>query len=264
MSFLISPEELKGLIGKDDVKLVDARRREDYLQGHINQAISIPIHDVIRALDAESLRKLFSSKGISQEDTVVVYDDEKGVYAGRVAWSLEYIGHKKVKLLDLSYSDLIKHEYYNNKISKEEEKFKEGKLDINLNESILANLEFVKGLIESRDGFIIDVRERLNYLEAHIPTAQTMPWKVFIGDKKLFKDADRIKRLLFNRGIMQDSNIVTYCGGAGTLSGISFYALRLAGFSKVRLYVRSFLEWKELNLPVEVVKDANYWDLSAY
>ena len=52
-------------------------------------------------------------------------------------------------------------------------------------------------------------------------------------------------------------------GSVGTLSGLTYYALKLAGVKNVKLYSKSFREWKSLGKPKEEFKDANYWDLSA-
>lgn len=70
-------------------------------------------------------------------------------------------------------------------------------------------------------------------------------------------------RLLLAKGITSKDEVTACCGDAGTLSGPDFYALRLAGFNGVRLHANSFLEWKQLDIPVKVV-DADYWDLSAH
>ncbi|MFM7795540.1 MAG: rhodanese-like domain-containing protein, partial [Candidatus Nitrosotenuis sp.] len=61
----------------------------------------------------------------------------------------------------------------------------------------------------------------------------------------------------------ENSEIITYCGSVGTLSGLAYYALQSADYQNVRLYVRSFKEWKGLNKPIIKQENANYWDLSA-
>ena len=66
-----------------------------------------------------------------------------------------------------------------------------------------------------------------------------------------------------NRGIDSNNEIITYCGSVGTVSGLSFFALRTAGLSNVKLYPKSFKEWKSLGKPKTEFKDATYWDLSA-
>ena len=63
--------------------------------------------------------------------------------------------------------------------------------------------------------------------------------------------------------ITPSSEIITYCGSVGTLSGLGYYALKLIGMPNVKLYVRSFKEWKSLEKPTASQKDANYCDLSA-
>jgi len=79
----------------------------------------------------------------------------------------------------------------------------------------------------------------------------------------VLRDSKEIKRLIDNRGISADSEVITYCGSVGTLSGLTYYALKLAGIKNVKLYSKSFKEWKALGKPKEEFKDANYWDLSA-
>jgi thiosulfate/3-mercaptopyruvate sulfurtransferase len=69
--------------------------------------------------------------------------------------------------------------------------------------------------------------------------------------------------MMQNRNITGDSEIITYCGSVGTLSGLGYYALKSLGINNVKLYVRSFKEWKSLEKPIEKQNDANYWDLSA-
>jgi thiosulfate/3-mercaptopyruvate sulfurtransferase len=49
----------------------------------------------------------------------------------------------------------------------------------------------------------------------------------------------------------------------GTLSGLAYYALKIAGVNKVKLYSKSFKDWKKLGKPIDEFNDANYWDLSA-
>ena len=70
-----------------------------------------------------------------------------------------------------------------------------------------------------------------------------------------------MKRLFQNRGIKSDAEIITYCGSVGTLSGLAYYALKSADLSNLKLYVRSFKEWKNLKKPIDKQENAHYWDL---
>ena len=110
---------------------------------------------------------------------------------------------------------------------------------------------------------VIDNRERLNYLEQHIPGAINIPYLTLSSENKILKPKEELKRLLKNRNIPENAEIITYCGSVGTLSGLAYYALQSADYQNVKLYVRSFKEWKGLNKPIIKQENANYWDLSA-
>ena len=83
------------------------------------------------------------------------------------------------------------------------------------------------------------------------------------SQKNILRPKEEMKRLLQNRNISSSSEVITYCGSVGTLSGLGYYALKSIGMPNVKLYVRSFKEWKSLERPIERQSDANYWDLSA-
>ena len=121
----------------------------------------------------------------------------------------------------------------------------------------------VDKLKENKNVIIIDNRERLNYLEQHIPGAINIPYRTLATDGKILRTKEGMKNLLKNRGISEDAEIITYCGSVGTLSGLAYYALKSIGLQNVKLYVHSFKEWKSLEKPIDKQENANYWDLSA-
>jgi thiosulfate/3-mercaptopyruvate sulfurtransferase len=127
----------------------------------------------------------------------------------------------------------------------------------------LATSDYLESAKLRDDVILIDNRERLNYLEQHIPGAVSLPYRTLASNDGILRSKEDMKRLFDNRGIDGDSEIITYCGSVGTLSGLAYYALKSAGLSKTKLYVRSFKEWKNLAKPTEKQADASYWDLSA-
>ncbi|MFN4336768.1 MAG: sulfurtransferase [Candidatus Nitrosocaldus sp.] len=281
---LVEPEELLDMLSSKNAILLDVRKEEDYIQGHIPDAISLPLARVLESMNPEQLYMLFRSVGIDVDVNnrsrngkhVVVYDDTFGALASRVAWALEYIGYEKVSLLSITYSKWVSLGY---DIEKGSSKVNPPSTiepsDIIATDSILATYEYIQSILEgikqlqhgnissNRKVVLLDVRERLNYLDHHIPYAMNIPWKAFAGEDRILKPVDEINALLSYRKVFSDDEVIVYCGSVGTLSGLSYYALRLAGYSKVRLYARSLKEWRSLNLPVEGFKDAHYWDLSA-
>jgi len=132
-----------------------------------------------------------------------------------------------------------------------------------LKPDILATSDYLETAKTRDDVILIDNRERLNFLEQHIPGAISLPYRTLASNDKILRSKEDMKRLLDNRGVTGDSEIITYCGSVGTLSGLAYYALKSAGLPNTKLYVRSFKEWKNLQKPTEKQEDANYWDLSA-
>jgi thiosulfate/3-mercaptopyruvate sulfurtransferase len=180
--------------------------------------------------------------------------------ASRVAWTLEWIGHSNVTLLETTYSNWKSLGLENDsKIPEVSTKDH----SMNLQSDILATSDYLESAKTRDDVILIDNRERLNYLEQHIPGAISLPYRTLASNDKILRSKEDMTRLLSNRGVSGDSEIITYCGSVGTLSGLAYYALKSAGLPNAKLYVRSFKEWKNLQKPTIKQEDANYWDLSA-
>ena len=198
--------------------------------------------------------------GIDDETRVVVYDDTFGALASRVAWTLEYIGHSDVTLLETTFSNW---KSLGLETDSQIPEVQHKEHSVTLQSDILATSDYLENAKERDDVLLIDNRERLNYLEQHIPGAISLPYRTLASDNKILRSKEDMKRLLENRGVSGNTEIITYCGSVGTLSGLAYYALKSADLPNAKLYVRSFKEWKNLQKPTEKQEDASYWDLSA-
>lgn len=148
-------------------------------------------------------------------------------------------------------------------IEKKNNTFAKTKHTLKINPSIFADAKYVESIQNDQNTVLVDSRERLNFLTEHIPNAKNIPYTMLGTDNSILRPRNDLKRFIENRGIKKDSEIITYCGSVGTLSGLAFYALKLAGIKDVKLYSKSFKDWKALGKPKTEFKDANYWDLSA-
>jgi len=255
-----SVKSLLARINDDTLRLIDVRREEEYGIGHITNAVNLPLAKLLDDDKPENVAKLAGELGISDNTSVVIYDDTFGALSSRVAWTLQYIGHQDVSLLEVTYSQWKDHGY---DISTDTPSINTAKHSINLQPDILATAEYLEKAKEKKNVVLIDNRERLNFLEHHIPGAINIPYKSLGTDGKILRTKDSMKNFLKNRGISDDAEIITYCGSVGTLSGLAYYALKSAGIPNVKLYVRSFKEWRSLEKPIGKQEDAAYWDLSA-
>ena len=256
----VSVDTVRTKINDDSLRLVDVRREEEYNQGHIPNAVNLPLANLLSDNSAESAVKLFEEMGIEDNTEVVVYDDTFGALASRIAWTLQYIGHKNVALLEVTYSQW---KDLGLKTNTETPNIKPVKHSLNLNSDIMATAEYLENVKEKENVVLIDNRERLNYLEHHIPGSINIPYRTLATDGKILRTKESMRNLLKNRGISEDAEIITYCGSVGTLSGLAYYALKSIGIPNVKLYVNSFKEWKKLEKPIDKQENAAYWDLSA-
>jgi thiosulfate/3-mercaptopyruvate sulfurtransferase len=256
----IDADHLRDQLRDNSVRVIDVRRAEDYKKDHIPKSVNLPLADLLADDSPEKVHKIAQNLGIDDQTPVVVYDDTFGALASRVAWTLQYLGHSDVSLLDMTYSQWknLGLEIDNAEITPASKTH-----SIKLHPEIMATADYLEKAKENKNVIVIDNRERLNYLEQHIPGAINIPYRTLASEDKILKPKEDLRRLLKNRSIPEDAEIITYCGSVGTLSGLAYYALKAADFPNVKLYVRSFKEWKGLNKPIVKQENANYWDLSA-
>lgn len=255
-----SADILRTLIRKYSVRVVDVRKEDEYKKEHIKTAISIPLAKVLDNDTPEKIVLLLEQSGISDKTPVVVYDDTFGALAARVAWTFQYVGHANTSLLEITFTNW---KSYGFETEKKINVFPKAKHSLRVNNDIFANYDEVEKAKSEQNKILVDSRERLNFLSEHIPGATNLPYTMLGTTESILREPQEIKRFMENRGISTDDEVITYCGSVGTLSGLAYYALRMGGVKKIRLYSRSFKEWKKLGKPIEEFKDANFWDLSA-
>jgi thiosulfate/3-mercaptopyruvate sulfurtransferase len=253
-------DTLRTLIKKNKVRIVDVRKKDEYLKGHIKTAVSLPLAELLSNDDSESIIKILNNLGISDDTPVVIYDDTFGALASRVAWSFKYVGHSNVALLEVTFDNWKK---LGLEVEKKSNKYPKTSHSMDIDYSIFADAEYIENAQNDKNKIIIDSRERLNFLTEHIPNSKNIPYTMLRSENSILRNPSELKRFLENRGIDSNNEIITYCGSVGTLSGLTFFALKTAGISNVKLYPKSFKEWKSLGKPKTEFKDANYWDLSA-
>jgi thiosulfate/3-mercaptopyruvate sulfurtransferase len=260
LPIICDADTLQILIREKTVRIVDVRKEEEYQQEHIPTAVSIPLAHLLKKDTPGEVINIMQNAGISDKMPVVVYDDTFGALAARVAWTFQYAGHINTALLEMTFSQW---KNLGLPIEKKTNNFPRVEHSLNVNDEIHADSSYVDAIKEQPNKILLDSRERLNFLTEHIPGAKNIPYTMLGSNGSIFRNAEEIKRFIENRGISTDSEIITYCGSVGTLSGLAYYALKLAGVKNVKLYSKSFREWKSLGKPKEEFKDANYWDLSA-
>jgi thiosulfate/3-mercaptopyruvate sulfurtransferase len=260
LSIVCDADTLRSLVRKKAVRVVDVRKADDYQKGHIPTAVSLPLAHVLENDAPEKIVAIMDELGISDSMPVVIYDDTFGALAARVAWTFQYVGHTNTALLEMTFRQWKE---LGLETETQARTYPKAEHSLNINKNIYADASYVESAKSQQGKLLVDSRERLNFLTEHIPGAKNIPYTMVGSNGSILRKAEDLKRFIENRGITSDSEIITYCGSVGTLSGLTYYALKLAGFQNVKLYPKSFKEWKALGKPKEEFKDATYWDLSA-
>lgn len=260
LAIVCDADTLRSLVRKKAVRVVDVRKADDYKQDHIPTAVSLPLARVLENDAPEKIVDILEELGVSDDMPVVVYDDTFGALAARVAWTFQYVGHTNTALLEMTFKQWKE---LGLETEKQARTFPRAKHSLNINKGIYADASYVEAAKSQPGKLLVDSRERLNFLTEHIPGAKNIPYTMVGSNGSILRKAEELKRFIENRGVTDNTEIITYCGSVGTLSGLTYYALKLAGFQNVKLYPKSFKEWKALGKPKEEFKDATYWDLSA-
>ena len=104
---LVSTQWVADHVGTPGVVVVESD--EDvllYETGHIPGAVKVDWHtdlnepDTRDYVNGEQFAELMSRKGISRDDTVVIYGDKSNWWAAYALWVFELFGHADVRLLD--------------------------------------------------------------------------------------------------------------------------------------------------------------------
>jgi thiosulfate/3-mercaptopyruvate sulfurtransferase len=237
-----------------------------YEKGHIPHAISIDwandLHDVPRRefVSSEQLAKLLGNKGVSSDQTIVLYSGNNNWFAAYAYWLFKYRGVENVKLLN---GGRKKWELESRLLTQDEPNRSSSTFAIGPEK---AELRILRDEVIERatagDHAWVDVRSPEEFrgellapphlpqeqaqVPGHIPGASNITWSKAVNEDGTFKNAEELKELYAAEGITADKDVVTYCR-IGERSSHSWFVLKeLLGFENVRNYDGSWTEYGSL------------------
>ena len=252
--------EAKGLDSKKDIRILDARPRDKYLQGHIPGAVWVDHANWSKAFgdgkDRDGWVKRIGALGIEPRTIVAIYDDNRSKDAARIWWILRYWGVKDVRLVNGGWRAWTG---MDGAEEKKENNPRATTPELSVQKSRLATREeLLKELKEKPQ--IIDARSKGEHCgtestakkNGHIPGSRHLEWSDTIDAKTgRFRDARELRRLFEEAGIDASKPATTYCQSGGRAAVMAF-VLELMGNKEVRNYYRSWAEWGNADdTPVE-------------
>lgn len=265
-NLLVEPDWLAQHVDDPNVRVVDARGAPRYAEGHIKNAVNLPVARLddpsapVRStlLPAERFATVVGGAGVGTNQTVVIYDDGPGLMSSRLFWALEYYGHPNVKVLNGGIARWMAEA---RAVVSEPTSVQPAEFQAQTRAERGATKQEVSGRLKDSGTVILDVRSKDEYTGAvsqalrggHIPGAKWRDWSdsLQMGGVPVLKAAGELQKGFQDAGVTPDKEVITYCQG-GVRAAHSYYVLRLLGFDKVRNYTGSWGDWgNDPSLPAE-------------
>ncbi len=197
----------------------------------------------------ETFARIAGSMGISETDTIVVYDGFGLFSAARVWWMFKTFGAKDVRVLEGGF-DRWKAE--GRPLAAEPTKVAPCVFNVSFDASRVAMLDDVRGIVETGGAQIADARPAGRFTGAepeprpgvrsgHMPGARSLPYASLSKDGVMLPP-DQLKQRFDEAGIDLDQPVVTSCG-SGVSAAVIIMALETLGHKDHRLYDGSWAEW---------------------
>jgi thiosulfate/3-mercaptopyruvate sulfurtransferase len=265
-----------------DPKVVLVEVDEDtaaYDKGHIQGAIKLDwttdLQDQVRRdfVNKAQFEALLSSRGVANDDTIVLYGGNNNWFAAYAYWYFKLYGHDDVKLLD---GGRKKWELDSRELTDElPQRAATSYIAQDQDLSIRAYRDEVVAAIGTQN--LVDVRSPDEYAgrllapahlpqeqaqrAGHIPTAANVPWSKAANDDGTFKSDDELKELYTDAGVDWGKDTIAYCRIGERSSHTWFVLKELLGQANVKNYDGSWTEWGSLvGVPVALGDDAGSAD----
>jgi thiosulfate/3-mercaptopyruvate sulfurtransferase len=269
---LVSTDWVQEHLDDDSVRIVEVDENPAlYAESHIPGGIGFDwqkdLQDQVKRdfLGPQEFGKLFGSRGISNDHTIVLYGDRNNWFAAYTYWYLNYYGHDNVRLMNGPREKWISE---GKPTSKEVPSHPAAKFEATgPNDDIRAKRDEMLKLIDT-DTRLVDVRSPQEFSGeliamagyeqegaqrgGHIPGAANVPWAQAVNEDGTFKSADDLRQLYEGKGVLNGDDIVAYCR-IGERSAHTWFVLHeLLGNDNVKNYDGSWTEWGNMvAVPVE-------------
>ena len=195
-----------------------------------------------------ALKDIFEKLGVSDDTQVVLYSSMWMPMITRVFFTLQYMGHDNVALLDGSVQKWIAENRPTSATYATAPAA--GNLTVTPHPEVRAMLADVKPLsaADNNGVVLLDARPADRYKKGHIPGAQNLFSEDTVLDTKknpTFKSPAELRKMLAARGIKPGEKIVTYCE-IGYWATLDYFVAKYLGYP-VAMYDGSMNEWDDKN-----------------
>jgi thiosulfate/3-mercaptopyruvate sulfurtransferase len=262
----VSTEWLAAHLGDPGVAIVDGswylptagrNPAAEFEAGHIPGAVHFDIDQVADKSEglphmlpsAEVFGAAAGALGISETQTIIVYDGAGLFAAPRVRWTFRTMGAADVRILD---GGLPKWVAEGRTLATGPASPASSTFHAVVDTKSLRTLDDIKAILVDHSAQIVDARPadrfrgeapepRAGLRSGHIPGSRSVPSSEVVADGKL-KSPEALKAIFSGAGIDLSQPIVTSCG-SGVTAAILALALDTIGVGTVGLYDGAWAEW---------------------
>jgi len=265
---LISVAELAMHYTSNDYVVCDCRHdltdfeagRRAYAQAHVPGARFLHLDEDLSAPktgrngrhplpDPIVISRRLGAAGIDETRQVIAYDASGGCYAARLWWTLRWLGHRHVAVLDGGWDAWLRAGL---PVSAEVPHIVPTVFTPNVHPQLAVNAAFVATHLEHPDLCVVDARsadrfrgenETLDPVGGHIPGALNRFFRNNLDPAGRFKPASELNtEFTALLGARSPTAVVHQCG-SGVTACHNLLAMEIAGLAGSRLYPGSWSEW---------------------
>jgi thiosulfate/3-mercaptopyruvate sulfurtransferase len=258
----------------DTPKVVFVEVDEDtaaYDTGHIAGAVKLDwktdLQDPVKRdfVDTQQFSKLLGERGISNDDTVILYGGNNNWFAAYAYWYFKLYGHAEVKLLDGGRKKweldgrALSTDTVTRAVTSYTAKAPNNSIRA-LRDEVIAAIG-VKNLVDVRSpdefsGKILapaHLPQEQSQRPGHIPGAINVPWSRAANEDGTFKSDEELAKLYAEAGLDGEKETIAYCRIGERSSHTWFVLQELLGHTNVKNYDGSWTEYGSLvGAPIEL------------
>ena len=250
---LITAADLAKEMKNPNYVIVSADLETEYAKVHITNAVNVSYKAFFKPGKIEGIlvptaemEKIFGEKGVSENKTIVVYDEGAGKYATRVYWILKHLGAANVKVLD---GGLAAWKAGRKPVTKNPSNVAAAAFKAKPNSKMIVDAAAATASKGKANTVLVDCREEKEFKGADGKSPGHIPWAVNVDHSTLlkadhtFKSKADLEKIFAAAGITKDKTVILYCS-TGVRTGKAYLALTsILGYPNVVVYDNGLNEW---------------------